>query len=72
MKDENIIVIREGLGIGWLGGMNYLNLSDSTPLKLRSYNGCLCFIIQGKRLGYKSWKDRSITVNRVIKNDCPF
>ena len=69
---KEVIIIREGLGIGWLGGMNYLNLVTGKPIKLRSYNGCLCFIINGKRLGYKSWKDRSIVVNRVIKNECPF
>lgn len=70
MKD--IIIIREGLGIGWLGGINYLNIITDKPIKLHSYNGCLCFIINGKRLGYKSWKESSITVNRVIKNECPF
>jgi len=69
---KEITIIREGLGIGWLGGLNFLNLITEKPIKLRHYNGCLCFIIDGKRLGYKSWKENSILVNRIIKNDYPF
>ena len=69
---NDIIIIREGLGIGYLGGIKYLNLVTEKTIPLKSYNGCLCFIINGKRLGYKTWVKNSIKVNRIIKNNCPF
>lgn len=69
---KQIIIKRSFQGIGWISGLNFLNLETESPIKLRSYNGCLCFIINGKRIGYKTWKKKSKEVNIIINNDCPF
>ncbi len=67
-----IIIKRTALGIGWISGINFWNEIEDKPIKLRSYNGCLCFMIGKKRLGYNSWKELSVICNMEIKINYPF
>ena len=69
---NTIIIKRSFQNIGWIEGLSFINLETEKPIKLRSYNGCLCFIIKGKRIGYKTWKEKSKEVKIIVDNDCPF
>lgn len=69
---NNIIINRVHENIGWISGVNFLNLKTEKPIKLKSYNGCLCFIVDGVRIGYKTWKKKAKECKIIIDNSLPF
>lgn len=68
----NIIIKRHFENIGWISGISFINLKTEKPLKLKSYNGCLCFMVDGKRIGYNTWKQKSTLCKIIIENNLPF
>ncbi len=69
---SNIIIKRHFENIGWISGISFINLANEKPIKLKSYNGCLCFTISGKRIGYKTWKQNAKECEIIIENNLPF
>lgn len=69
---NDLIIRRIAFNIGWINGVEFQDMDSIKPIKLRSYNGCLCFIKNNKRIGYKTWKDNSVECTIFLNNDCPF
>jgi len=70
MKNKTVTIIRQAKGVGidkYLNGydMNYLKL-----LKRKVYNGRLCFILNGKPIGYSTIKKNKCNI--AITDTCPF
>jgi hypothetical protein len=72
IKTNTITVKRRLNKIGWIGQLNFIDLETEKPLKLKYYNGRLCFQILGKRTGYKTFQQKSVHCNLIIDNSCPF
>lgn len=72
MKTNTITINKHAFGIGWISGIRFIEIETQKPIKLRSYNGCLCFILNKKRIGYGAWKKSAVTENINITNECPF
>lgn len=54
--------------IGWVKGIEFVIVSENKPIKLRSYNGALCFLNKGKRIGLVTWKKNAKDVKVDLVN----
>lgn len=73
MKINEVIIARRFMGvIGWVDKLNFINIETEKPLKLKSYNGCLCFQIGKKRIGYRTFERLSKPCEIIIENNMPF
>ena len=72
MKNKAIIIKRFFGNIGWIDKLNFIDIATEKPLKLKSYNGCLCFQIGKKRIGYRTFERLSIPCEIIIENKIPF
>ena len=69
-----MISIKRRLGnIGWSDKLNFYNIETSDKINLKSYNGCLCLHDNGKRVGYKTFNNKSVACNINLNQIlCPF
>lgn len=71
--NDLIIIRRKYKNIGWSDKLNFYNLDSGTKIKLKSYNGCLCFFVNKKRIGYKTFTKFSEPFEYILNNNyCPF
>lgn len=69
---NEIIIKREFAGIGWIDKMNFILTDSMKSISLRSYNGCLCFQLKNKRIGFKTWRKNSKLINQKLIEIIPF
>lgn len=70
----NELIIKRVYGnIGWIKQLEFIDIETHEVLKLKSYNGCLCFQIGKKRIGYRTFERKSVATHLVIiKKELPF
>lgn len=68
----NRLIIKRFDNIGWVNQTNFIDTNTFIPIKLKHYNGRLCFRVNGKIMGLKTWKKNCVDCKIEIINDCPF
>ena len=70
MRNNTVIIIRQANGVGIDKFLNGYDMTDFKLLKRKVYNGRLCYILNGKPIGYSTIKKNKCFIE--ITNNCPF
>lgn len=72
MINNKITVKRKFENIGWVGKLNFVLLPDGDEIKMRYYNNRICFQLKNKRIGYRTFVNKSEPCNIIIDFNLPF
>ncbi len=70
LKNNKITIIRQANGVGIDKFLNGYDMTNFKLLKRKVYNGRLCYIINGKPVGYSTIKKNRCNI--AITDTCPF
>ena len=70
MKNSIITIIRQANGVGIDKMLNGYDMENMKLLKRKVYNWRLCYILNGKPIGYSTIKKNRCNI--TITDTCPF